>query len=71
MSCTKNWSDEGLDQPDDKDLIPFRSQVEQAVKTLKKGKSSGYDYVPAEMVLAGGEAALVLIHELRVKIWQT
>jgi len=56
---------------EDSDLIPLRSEVEQAMKFLKRGKSPGCDEIPAELLLAGGEAAVTLMHKLCVKIWQT
>ena len=41
------------------DLQPiFREEVEIAVTSLKKGKSAGADYIPAELVTAGGETMI-------------
>ncbi len=56
---------------DDSDLTPLRSEVEQAMSYLKRGKSPGCDGIPAELILAGGEAAVSLMHKLCVKIWET
>ena len=44
-------------QTTEEDDYPIlREEVEAAVKSLKKGKSTGIDYTPAELVQAGGEA---------------
>ena len=43
------------------DDSPILSEVEAAVKSLKKWKSAGVDNIPAELVQAGGEANLITI----------
>ena len=46
-------------QPPEEDLQPIlREEVEIAVASLKKGKSSGVDNIPAELVQAGGETTI-------------
>ena len=46
-------------QPQKKDLQPIlRKEVEIAVASLKKGKSSGVDNILAELVQAGGETMI-------------
>ncbi|KAK2177325.1 hypothetical protein NP493_607g01005 [Ridgeia piscesae] len=54
----------------DNDNYPIlREEVEAAVKSLKKGKSTGADHVPAELVLA--EAMVSVLQIICNKIWQT
>ena len=38
-------------------------EVEAAVQSLKKGKSTGVDNIPAEPVQAGGEAVITVSHD--------
>ena len=49
----------------------LREEVEAAVRSLKKGKSAGVDNIPAELIQAGGEAAINTLHTICKKIWQT
>ena len=43
-------------QPPEEDLQPIlHEESEIAVASLKKGKSAGVDYIPAELVQAGGD----------------
>ena len=49
----------------------LRSEVEEAVKMLKKGKSAGVDNIPGELVQAGGEDMISVLHKICNKIWET
>ena len=56
----------------DKEYDPIlREEVETAVKALKIGKSACVDYIPAELVQAGGEAITVILTSICNKIWKT
>ena len=55
-------------RPDDCPL-PLRSEVEQAIRALKKHKSPGCDEICGEMILAGGEEAIDIYYTLIKKIW--
>ena len=58
--------------PVDNDSYPILwDKVEAAVKSLKKGKSSGVDNIPSELVQAGGEAMTDMLLIICNKIWQT
>ena len=46
----------------------LRSEVEEAVKMLKKGKSAGVDNIPGELVQAGGEGMISVLHKIYNKI---
>lgn len=52
-------------------LPPLRTEVEQAIKMLKKNKSPGHDQIYAEMIMAGGEEAIDVYHLLINRIWTT
>ena len=59
-------------QPKVEDLQPiFREEVEIAVASLKKGKSSGVYNKPAELVQAGGETMIDVLTEICNRIWRT
>ena len=45
--------------------------MEAAVKALKMGKLAGMDNIPAELVLAGGEAVIDILAAISNKIWKT
>ena len=49
----------------------LRKEVEAAVRSLKKGKSSGVDNIPAELVQAGGEDVITALTTFCNKICQT
>ena len=58
-------------QPKKEDLQPIlREEVEFAVASLKKGKSSGVDNIPAELVQAGGEIMIDVLTEICNRIWR-
>ena len=80
--CSKLYSDDLIEDRQelecelteltkDSDLTPLQSEVEQAMKTLKQGKAPRCNGIPSELLLAGGNAAVTLMHKLCVKIWQT
>jgi hypothetical protein len=48
---------------------PSRLEVEIAFAKLKKFKSPGSDQIPAELIQAGGEILLSMIHKLINIIW--
>ena len=45
------------------------SEVEEAIRTLKRNKSPGSDEITAEMIQAGGEQLVPQIHLLCNKAW--
>ena len=49
----------------------LKSEVEEAIKALKKGKSPGVDNIPAELVQAGGEDMVTILTRICNKIWKT
>ena len=59
-------------QTDTEDDHPIlRKEVEAAAQPLKKGKSSGVDNIPADLVQAGGEDVTTALTTICNKIWQT
>ena len=52
-------------------LPPLKSEIEWAIKSLKDGKSPGYDNIQAEMIKANGEERLDVYYRLCTKIWET
>jgi hypothetical protein len=48
---------------------PSRLEVEIAIARLKKYKSLGSDEIPAELIQAGGEILLYVIHKLINSVW--
>ena len=50
------------------DILP--EEVEAAVKMLKKGKSAGVDNIPGELVQAGGEEMIHVLHKICNEIWK-
>lgn len=54
---------------DSEDLI-LRSEIEEAVKMLKKGKSPGVDNIPGELLQAGGEHMSTALLNICNKIWK-
>ena len=58
-------------QTDTEDDHPIlRREVEAAVQSLKKGKSTGVDNIPAELVKTGGEDVITALTTICNKIWQ-
>ena len=59
-------------QTDTEDDHPiFRREVEAAVQSLKNGKSTGVDNIPAELVQAGEEDVITVLTTICNEIWQT
>jgi hypothetical protein len=48
---------------------PSRLDVEIAIAKLRKYKSPGSDQIPTELIQAGGETLLSVIHKLINSIW--
>ena len=57
------------DTEDDHPVL--RRKAEAAVQSLKKGKSTGVDSIPAEVVKAGREDVITTLTAICNKIWQT
>ena len=56
----------------DTDNYPIlQEEVEEAVKSLKKGKSPGIDDIPRELLQAGGDAVISALYKICNKVWQT
>ena len=49
----------------------LREEVVAAVRNLKKGKSAGVDNIPGELVQAGGEEMIDILHKICNQIWKT
>lgn len=49
----------------------IREEVEEAVHSLKAGKSPGIDNIPAELIKYGGEEMTKVLIALCQKIWET
>ena len=59
-------------QTDTEDDHPnLHREVEGAVQSLEKGKSTGVNNIPAELVQAGGEDVITTLTTICNKIWQT
>ena len=56
---------------EEKEPEPLLSEVEEATKQLKSGKSPGMDGIPAELLKNTGPSGIKAMHYLCVKIWQT
>ena len=52
-------------------LPPLKPEIEWAIKSLKDGKSPGYDSIQAEMIKASGEEGLDVYYRLYTNIWET
>ena len=57
-------------QSDDKVNDILKSEVEEAVKMLKKGKSPGIDNIPGELIQAGGEDMITALLNICNQIWK-
>ena len=49
----------------------LKSEIEKAVKSLKKGISPGNDNIPGELVQAGGEKVIEILTLICNRIWTT
>ena len=61
----------GPESSNEDDFPILRSEVEAAIRSLKKGKAAGIDNVPGELIQHGGEATTDILHLICSKIWQT
>ena len=52
-------------------LPVLREEVEEAVRSLKAGKSPGVDNIPSELLNNGGEATTTVVTAICQKIWET
>ena len=48
----------------------LREEVEEAVQSLKAGKSPGVDNIPSELLKNGGEATTIVLTVILKKIWK-
>lgn len=56
----------------DTDHLPIlKSEIEEAIKTLKKRKSPGVDNITSELVQAGGVSMVDQLHNICNRIWST
>ena len=53
---------------EDESLLVLRIEVEEAVCSLKAGKSSGVDNIPSELFKTGGEATTTVLTAICQKI---
>ena len=53
-----------LDTVDNYVLEPTIQEIEEAIKKLKNGKSTGKDEIAAELLKTGGKELYKMIHEL-------
>uniref|UniRef100_UPI003AF8651C RNA-directed DNA polymerase n=1 Tax=Thiolapillus sp. TaxID=2017437 RepID=UPI003AF8651C len=63
LNCTQKGTE------DDHPIL--RREVEAALQSLKKRKSTGVDNIPAELVQAGGEDVISALTAICNKIWHT
>ena len=49
----------------------LQAEVEEAVKTLKIGKSPGIDNIPAELWTHGGQSTIIALTHICQQIWET
>ena len=49
----------------------LREEAEEAVRSLKAGKSPGVDNIPSELLKNGGEATTIVLTAICQKIWET
>ena len=49
----------------------LREEVEEAVRSLKAGKSPGVDNTPSELLKNGSEATTTVLTAIYQKIWET
>ena len=49
----------------------IKSEVEQAIRSIKKGKAAGVDNIPGKLFTHGGEEILTVMTKLCQQIWKT
>ena len=47
----------------------LKSEVEHAIRSLKKGKSTGIDNITSEIIINGGSQMVIIMTLLCQKIW--
>ena len=52
------------EEEEEANLPPLKTEIEWAIKSLKDGKSPGYDIIQAEMIKASGEEGADVYHKL-------
>ena len=55
---------------DDKENEILMSEIEEAIKSMKKGKSPGIDNIPGELLQAGGEHMTTALFNICNQIWR-
>ena len=55
---------------DDKENEILMSEIEEAIKSIKKGKSPGIDNIPGELLQAGGEHMTTALFNICNQIWR-
>ena len=55
---------------DDQEDIILQSEIEEAIKSMKKGKSPGLDNIPGELIQAGGEIMSTALLNICNQIWK-
>ena len=61
----------GKDYEDDTEDSILKSEVEEAIRSLKKGKSPGVDTIPGELIQSGGEEMVKMMTKICNIIWKT
>ena len=56
---------------EDAELVPLRSEVEAAFRELINDKVCRMDEIPIEMLRAAGQECVTLLHLFGVVIWRT
>jgi hypothetical protein len=59
------------DQPEEPLLPILRDEIVDAVKSLKTGKAPGVDNVAAELLIAGGDPVIDVLHTVCNHTWKT
>ena len=49
----------------------IKSEVEQTIRSIKKGKVAGVDNIPGELFTHGGDEMLTVMITLCLQIWKT
>ena len=57
-------------QNEDSEDIILMSEIQEAIKMLKKDKSPGVDNIPGELIQAGGEHMATALHNICNQIWK-
>ena len=65
---TDQENDHQLEYEEDPDIL--LSEVEQAIKRMRSGKSPGFDNIQAELLKESGTEGVEVIYRLCCKIWK-